>query len=94
MRNYELVIVLDGKTTAAKKKSVTEKFTKFVEETKGKVGKIVDWGTRDLSYKIKKSLSGVYLILPLELESQAAKDLAVKLKLDNDLIRYLLVRKD
>ncbi len=100
MRNYELVIVLDGKATAAKKKSTTEKIEKLIKEVKGlsaqagKVGEIKDWGVKDLSYKIKKSTTGVYLILPLELEGEGAKSLSNKLRLEGDLIRYLIVRKD
>jgi small subunit ribosomal protein S6 len=94
MRNYELVIVLDGKATAAKKKTVTEKIEKLVKELKGKVGKIKDWGTKDLAYKIKKSTTGAYLIFTLELETTKAFELSNKIRVDDEFIRYLLIKKD
>ena len=93
MRNYELVIVLDGKATSAKKKSVTEKIEKLIKSIKGKVATIKDWGTKDLAYQIGKSTTGAYLILPLELTGEAANELSNKLRLETDLIRYLLVKK-
>jgi len=94
MRNYELVIVIDGKTTAAKKKTTLEKIEKLVTSVKGKLGKVKEWGTKELAYKIGKSDTGAYLILPLELDGAGAKDISSKLRLETDLIRYLLIRKD
>jgi small subunit ribosomal protein S6 len=94
MRNYELTIILDGKATAARKKSVTQKIEKVVTDAKGKVGKVKDWGLRDLAYKIKKSLTGTFLIFPLELKSESVKALNEKLRLDEEIIRYLLVKKE
>jgi len=94
MRKYELTVVLDGKASASKKKSVTELVGKVVAIGKGKVGKAEDGGAKDLAYKIGKSETGVYLHFPLELETNSAKDLVAKLRADGDIIRYLLIAKD
>jgi small subunit ribosomal protein S6 len=94
MHKYELVIVLDGKATSAKKKTVTEKLEKLINSVKGTIGKAKDLGTKDLAYKIDKSLTGAYLLLPLELDGPGAKEISNKLRLENDLIRYLLVRSE
>lgn len=94
MRNYELVIVLDGKATAAKKKTAGERLEKIVNELKGKLGKARDWGTKELAYRIKKSTSGAFLIFPLEIEGRSLKELVNKMRLESDVIRYLVVKKD
>ncbi len=94
MNKYELTIVLDGKATSAKKKAVQSLVEKIVELGKGKIGKVEDWGTKDLAYKIEKSTTGVYLHFPLELEPETVKNLASKVKVENEIIRYLLIRKD
>lgn len=91
MDKYELTVVVDGKS-AAKKKTVTDKVEKLVSVLKGKVGKVEDWGVKDLAYKIKKSQSGIFVHFPLELEGSAAKSLGDKLRIEDDIIRYLLVR--
>src|SRR5258708_37289430 len=94
MNKYELVIVMDGKATSAKKKSETEKIEKLVKEVKGKVTEVKDWGTKELAYKIKKLDTGAYLIFQLELEGAGAEEIGSKLRLNDELIRYLLVRKE
>jgi small subunit ribosomal protein S6 len=93
MRNYELVIVLDGKATSAKKKTVTEKLEKMVTSLKGKFGEVKDWGVKELAYKIGKSDSGAYLLIQTEMNGAGAKEISNKLRLENDIIRYLLVTK-
>ncbi len=92
MNKYELTVVIDGGTTAAKKKSIIEKIEKLVKTFGGKMGKAEDWGKRDLFYKIKKSETGVFLFFPLELAGESAKALPQKMKTEDEIIRYLLVK--
>lgn len=94
MRSYELTIVLPEKTTAVKKKSSMEKIEKIVSSGKGKVGKVDDWGELKLAYPIAKNSAGVFLHFPLQLASELAKNLDSKLNLEENIIRYLLVRKE
>ncbi len=93
MQKYELAIVLDGKVTSAKKKKVEEAIEKMVSEVKGKVGKVEDWGEKDLTYKIGKSTTGNYLFFPLELDTKEVLGLGTKLKTEKDILRHLLIRK-
>jgi len=93
MQKYELTLVLDGKASAAKKKAVTESIEKIVALGKGKMDKVNEWGVRDLAYKMGKSTSGVYLHFPLELETEVAQNLLGKIRANEDIIRYLLVRE-
>lgn len=92
MQNYELTIVLPGKTTAAKKKAAVEKMEGIVKTFKGKVEKTEDWGDLELSYPIKKNETGIFTHFKLQLEPAQAKALADKIRLDEELLRYLLVR--
>jgi small subunit ribosomal protein S6 len=94
MQKYELTLVLDGKASAAKKKSSTDLIEKVVAISKGKVGKVEDWGVKDLAFKIGKSTAGIYLYFPLELTPGSVKDLTAKIRANEDIIRYLLVVKE
>lgn len=94
MQKYELTVVLDGKASSAKKKAVGESIEKIITVSKGKIGKAEEWGVKDLAYKIKKSTSGLFLNFVIELETEGAKNLIAKLRTNEDIIRYLLVRKD
>jgi small subunit ribosomal protein S6 len=92
MHKYELTFLIDGKATPAKKKAVSALISKTVGLLKGKVGTVEDWGTKDLAYKIGKSTSGNYFYFPLELPAEAVKALTEKVKAEDDIIRYLLIR--
>ena len=93
MGNYELTIVLSGKATAAKIKSIKEKIDNFISAFKGKIEKVDEWGKIDLAYKIEDNSSGNFLHYNIELEPGNIKSLSDKLKMEEEIIRYLLVRK-
>lgn len=82
MRKYELTLVLDDKATAARKKLLSEKVTKLIKELGGKVEKEEDWGEKG---------AGQLLHFLLELESASTKDLAVKLRGEEGVKKYLLI---
>ncbi len=92
MQNYELTIVLPGKTTAAKKKAMVEKVETMVKAFKGKIEKTDDWGEKELAYNIKKSETGNFTHFKLQLTPKDAKSLGDKIRLEEELLRYLLVR--
>lgn len=94
MNKYELTLVLDGKGGVAKKKKYTEFVESLTKTFKGKVIDSKDWGVKDLAYKIKKSLTGLYLFFELELDPKSVKQINDKLRVDDDLLRYLLIRQE
>lgn len=93
MKNYELTLVLPGKAKS-KEKSYNEKIEKLVKVTDGKVSKTESWGEINLSYLIKKEKSGYFLHYNLELDGKAVKSLDDKLRIDDGLLRYLLVKSE
>jgi small subunit ribosomal protein S6 len=92
MSKYELTIVISGKSTSAKQKSVLEKVKKLIDSFKGKVGKIDEWGKQDLMYKIMGNSSGIFFLLNVELNGTEVKKLSDKLKTDEEIIRFLLIK--
>jgi small subunit ribosomal protein S6 len=93
MKDYELTVVLPEKATPAKKKSVTQILGKMVKTAKGKVIKTDEWGKIDLAYDINGNQAGVFLFFELELEPGSVKSLSQKIRLEDEIIRHLLVRK-
>ena len=94
MNLYELTIVLAGKATSAKRESVIEQIEKLLKTLKCSVKKTEDWGEIELSYKIGKVSTGNFTHFNLELESSSVKTFSQKLKMEDDIIRYLIVRKE
>ena len=83
MRKYELTLVMDTKATPAKKKAVGETIDKVVKVFKGKVEKTEDWGQKG---------SGQVLHFLLELDSASAKGMEAKLKSEEAVKKYLIIR--
>lgn len=94
MQTYELTLVLPDKATPAKKKQVTETIESMVGVFKGKIKNKKDWGKIKLEYQIKKNASGNFLFFELELDKDKAKEVDQKLRLEENILRYLLVKKD
>lgn len=94
MNKYELTLVLDGKSGAAKKKKVVEVLEKTIKIFEGVIKESKEWGVKELAYKIGKSETGLYLFFELELDPKSVKALNDKLRTDPDIIRFLLISKD
>ncbi len=94
MNNYELTAVVPGKSTSAKQKSAVEKVKKLIDVFKGKVEKIDEWGKIDLMYKIKGNDSGIFFLFNIELNPSDTKKLSDKLKMEEDVLRFLIVKVD
>ncbi len=90
-KKYELTIILDGKASSAKKKSVIESIEKTVKLLTGKVVKTEDWGVKQMFHKIGKSQEGLYVHFELELPVKAVRQLSQKLQMDEQILRNLLV---
>lgn len=94
MNKYELTLVLDGKGGSAKKKKVTEALEKLLKILKAEIKESKEWGVKELAYKIGKSETGLFLYFELEMEPSAVKQLNEKLRVDPDIIRYLIVKSE
>ena len=93
MRDYELVLVVDPDLTPEKQKKLIAQIKKIIEEFKGRVAKIDEWGKKELSYPIEKKNLGYYFLLTTQLPEKKISDFDRKLKLEKGILRYLLVRR-
>lgn len=88
-----MTLVLDGKAGAAKKKKVTETLEKTLKIFKGVIKESKEWGVKELAYKLGKSETGLFLLFDLELNPKDLKALNDKLRTNEDVLRYLVVKK-
>ena len=92
MNTYELTLIVPEKASSAKKKSIVESVEKMVKTFKGDVKKKEGWGEIELSYPIKKSRVGSFFHFDLDLPQGTVKTVNDKLRVESDIIRYLLIR--
>ncbi|MGB9706913.1 MAG: 30S ribosomal protein S6 [Microgenomates group bacterium] len=94
MRAYELTLVVDPDLTSEKQKKQIEKIKKIIADLKGEVKKITEWGKRELAYPIKKKNMGCYFLWEIEMPQESASELNSKLKIEEGLLRYLIVKRE
>lgn len=94
MRDYELTLVFDPDLTSDEQKNLIVKIKKQVSDAQGEVGKILEWGKKELSYPIKKKTFGLYHFLPLKLPEEAVVGFDKKIKIEEKIIRYLLIKNE
>lgn len=64
---------------------------KEVEKIGGKMGKEEVWGKKELAYPIKKKREGIFVLFPFEAPPDKIKELETRLRLNEKLLRYLLL---
>lgn len=94
MNKYELTLILEGKTTSAKKKAVLETLEKSIKMLEGSLQKAEDWGVKEMFHEIKKEKEGLYLHMPFELNAKSIKPLEIKLKAMENVLRYLIIKSE
>ena len=86
-KKYELTILVDEIAP----QEVIDGLTKKIKEY-GKITNIEDDGVKRLCYPIRNHEKARYLYYTLELEDGVQAELASNLNIDDDVMRYLLVR--
>lgn len=94
MHEYELVTVTRGDLSEAARAGLMDQIKKIVFAEKGEVTDINDWGRRELAYDIKKNSSGFYTALIFRGNSNTPGIVSSKIKLFEELLRFLIVRKE
>ena len=94
MAFYEQVCIARPELSSAQVDGLKEKFSTILAENGGKVVGTEYWGSRRLSYRIKKNRKGHYLFLRIDSPPSAVQELERLLRIDEDVIRFLTIRVD
>lgn len=92
MNSYLLTLVLKPDLEEKERSALLGSITKKLLGEGGKVQKEDLWGERDLAYNIKKQTRGFFANFEIEADPKDVRDLDKQLKLEEDVLRYLLVR--
>lgn len=94
MREYELMLVLDPTLDEAGEQGATERVQSFVTAHSGEMLGIDPMGRRRLAYPIERHRDGIYTIARFKMAPSAADELERGLKLNDQVLRHMLIRKD
>jgi small subunit ribosomal protein S6 len=94
MRDYELGIVVSPESSEEQTKAILDRVTQIVQSNNGQVVKVNAWGRRRLAYPIERHRDGLYFFLDLSLTPPTVLEIDRVLKVTEEVIRHLLIKRD
>jgi small subunit ribosomal protein S6 len=94
VRDYELGIVLSPEASEEQTKAILDRVSQVVQTSGGAVIKVNAWGRRKLAYPIDRHRDGLYYWLDLSLTPQTVLEIDRNLKVSEEVIRHLIVKRD
>jgi small subunit ribosomal protein S6 len=98
MREYELFLVIDADVEEEDVNAIIEKVSQLIVagdgESSGEVIKVDARGKRRLAYPINKKAESQDFVFTYHTPPQALTEIERVLKLDEQVLRYLIVRTD
>jgi small subunit ribosomal protein S6 len=94
MRQYELGFIIHPRVEQPDVTQAVDRVRQYVTATGGQVTSVDVWGRRSLAFPIQKSEEGTYVFFQTQLNPPALPKLERDLKLDEEVLRYLLLRLD
>ncbi|MDR0942658.1 MAG: 30S ribosomal protein S6 [Holosporales bacterium] len=94
MNFYEAVFIVKSDASPSHVESVSNAMVSTVKEFGGEITKTEFHGLRQLAYPIKKNKKGHYVLLNIISNSDGIAELERKFRLNEDVIRFLIVKVD
>jgi small subunit ribosomal protein S6 len=93
-KKYELVCILDPQVGENQFEPVVEKYEKYLTDHGAEMAHIDKWGLRKLAFSsvgLKRRQQGYYVLYQFEADSDMLGELEHELKMDEGVIRHLVV---
>ena len=94
MNKYELAVVVSAKIEDDARAEVIEKVKDLITRVGGNVTDVDEWGKRRFTYEIQKMKEGFYYFIHFEAESTVPAELEQRIRIMDNVLRYLCVRQD
>ena len=89
---YEMMLISKHTLSEADEKKLMVRMEKMLAGS-GKIVKTENLGKKQLAYRIKKETEGNYRLLNLELKPVSIAEITAKLKMEEDILRFLILKK-
>ena len=92
MAEYESMLLVNPELDEEGIEELKARIESIVAEGKGELKKWEVWGRRKLAYSIKKQNEAIYLLMHFKGGPDVINGLKKTLKMDLNLLRYILIR--
>lgn len=94
MNSYELIYIIQPKLDEDGINGVNERVAQAITGQNGQVVSTEKWGQRKLAYPINNHFLGYYVLHNVEMPPSGVAEVERVLRLNEEVIRFLIVRKD
>ncbi|KAI4451024.1 30S ribosomal protein S6 [Eubacterium plexicaudatum ASF492] len=94
MNKYELALVVNAKIEDDARAAVVEKAKEYVTRAGGTITEVEEWGKKKLAYEIQKMSEGFFYFIQFDASASAPAQIEHKVRIMDNVLRFLCVRKD
>lgn len=93
MRHYEIVFLVHP-DQSEQVPSMVERYKAIIEEGKGQIHRLEDWGRRQLAYPINKIHKAHYVLMNVECNKEAIEEIENVFRFNDAIIRNMILNMD
>lgn len=93
MRHYEIVFLVHP-DQSEQVPSMVERYKAIIEEGKGQIHRLEDWGRRQLAYPINKIHKAHYVLMNVECGKEAIEEIENVFRFNDAIIRNMILNMD
>jgi len=92
MRHYEICFLVHP-DQSEQVPAMLERYRNMIEEKKGSIHRLEDWGRRQLAYPIVKLHKAHYVLMNIECDNDTLNELEAAFKFNDAVLRHLTIRR-
>ena len=93
MRDYEVLYIVRADLDDEKVQDAVKRVNRLIERAGGTIEATNLWGKRKLAYEVKHQKEGAYVLQDFQLNPEKVPELEASLKITEEVLRHLIVRK-
>ena len=94
MNKYEIMFIVKTTIEESAVKTIAESLETVITSMGGNILESKDLGNKKLAYPINKEITGYYSVVELEAHNAIVSELDRKAKINENVIRYMIIRTD
>jgi small subunit ribosomal protein S6 len=93
-RRYETLVLIHPEQGEQGAKDLSTRIRTLIEDQKGSVSQVLEWGMRELAYPIAKQRRAVYVLFEYRVGVQGLREIGRNIKLMDAVLRFMSVQQD
>ncbi len=93
MRDYEVLYIVRADLDDEKVQDAVKRVNTLIERSGGTLERTNLWGKRKLAYEVKHQKEGSYVLQDFQFDPSRVPELEAGLKITEEVLRHLIVRK-